>query len=172
MQKIRQSNIELLRIVAMLMVLVVHANYWRVGVPTHAEAVLSPFPTFIRILIQHLASPCVDVFIIISGYFAIRPKLKSIANLWFLLAFWGSVAFVFDGGSIVHRVCFPFLGWFIPAYLGLYLISPVLNQYAEHEDAKRFGWYLLIFFALQTFFDLCYHGWSIFGRGIFNNEQS
>jgi len=180
MYKERQSNIELLRIVAMLLVLVVHANYWRIGVPTHADAVASPFATFTRIFIQHLASPCVDVFVIISGYFAIRPKLSSICNLWFLLAFWGGVSVMSDvviyhkafAMQNVFSVVFPFLGWFIPAYLGLYLISPVLNQYAEHEDVRRFGWYLLIFFALQTFFDLGYRGWSIFGRGIFNNGYS
>lgn len=31
---IRQSNIELLRIIAMFMVLAVHANYWSLGTPS------------------------------------------------------------------------------------------------------------------------------------------
>lgn len=175
MLKVRQSNIELLRIVAMFLVLVVHANYWRIGAPTACEAVSTPLSTYVRILIQHLASPCVNVFILISGYFAIRPKLKSICNLYFLLAFWGGVSVLVDGGTIrccILRMTFPFLGWFIPAYLGLYLLSPILNQYAEHEDPVRYRRFLILFFILQTFFDFVYQGWSIFDRPIFNHGYS
>ena len=172
----RQSNIELLRIVAMLLVLIVHAGYWRIGIPTPLEALESPLATFVRICIQQLASPCVDVFIIISGFFSIKPKVKSICNLWFMLLFWAIIAAGYDiqlrGSSVglgtICRVIFPFIGWFIPAYLGLYLIAPILNAFAENVKKRHFEKYLVAFFALQTFFDLVYRGWAIDGRGVFN----
>jgi len=176
MQRMRQSNIELLRIVAMLMVMIVHANYWRVGIPTASEAVSSPLPVFVRIAIQHFASPCVDVFIIISGYFTMRPKLKSLLNLWFLLAFWIGAGVAYSGfaefPNCILRVVFPFFGWFIPAYLGLYLISPILNAYAENADKKALGKWLFVFFVLQSVFDFVYPKWEIAGRTIFNHGCS
>lgn len=169
MKKERQSNIELLRIVSMLLVLVVHAGYWRIGVPTSADAASAPLPTFTRIFVQQLASPCVNIFILISGWFAIKPRLKGILNLWFLLFAWALVDFAIysRGGGILH-IIFPFLGWFIPAYIGLYLVAPVLNGYAEHADRHAFAKYLTIFFIVQTFFDLGLRNWSIDGHQFFN----
>lgn len=158
--RVRESGVELLRIVAMLMVLAIHANYWRIGVPSSADIAHGAGAVFVRILLQMLSSPCVDVFVIVSGYFSIRPKLKSVGGLWFLLAFWNFIADVpyslYATGHInilmaVRHMVFPFVGWFIPAYLGLYLISPILNAYALSCERRTFARYLLLAFSLQFF---------------------
>ena len=179
--KVRESGVELLRIVAMLMVLAIHANYWRIGVPSSDDIAHGAGAVFVRILLQMLSSPCVDVFIIISGYFSIAPKLKSMTSLWFLLAFWNFVADVpyslYANGhvnilTVVRHMVFPFVGWFIPAYLGLYLISPILNAYALGCEKRTFSRYLLLAFSLQFFFDTIYPRWSIFDHTIFNGGCS
>ena len=178
---VRESGVELLRIVAMLMVLAIHANYWRIGVPSSADIEHGGGAVFVRILLQMLSSPCVDVFVIVSGYFSIRPKLKSVAGLWFLLAFWNFIADVpynlYATGHVnilmaVRHMVFPFVGWFIPAYLGLYLISPILNAYALSCERRTFARYLLLAFSLQFFFDIVYPRWSIFDHTIFNGGHS
>ncbi|MBR1871278.1 MAG: acyltransferase family protein [Kiritimatiellae bacterium] len=168
----RKSNIELLRIVAMLMVLAIHANFWRIGSPTHTEAVSAAVPTFTRIWMQSLALPCVDVFVIISGWFAIRPKWKSVLNLYFLLVFWAVCAEAASGEWRAWAIVFPQLGWFIPAYLALYLFAPVLNAFAEHAEKSAFLKYLAVFFVLQTFFDLVHRVWYIQGHPLFNDGYS
>lgn len=40
--------------------------------------------------------------------------------------------------------------WFIPTYLGLYLLSPVLNSFIETTNLKRLKWYIIIFYVFFT----------------------
>lgn len=42
MKAARQSNIELLRMIAMFMIIAVHADYWLFGIPTINESISSP----------------------------------------------------------------------------------------------------------------------------------
>ena len=175
----RQSNFELLRIIAMLMVMVHHANFWRIGRPDLASLMSAPIASLVRIATQTFSDPCVDVFIIISGYFAIRPKFKSLLNLWFLLSFWVVFELVWKfcwheipvRGSDIMHVLFPFYGWFISAYLGLYLISPILNEFAEHFSPDKLLKYIILLIILQFAFDIVYPAWDIFGRTIFNGGR-
>lgn len=46
--KERDSNIELLRIVAMILVMIVHASFLAIGVPQTIDAVSLPISTFTR----------------------------------------------------------------------------------------------------------------------------
>lgn len=87
--KLRQTNIELLRIFSMLMVLVIHYNVGTNGQTTH-EMVMSEPLKFVGIAsLKSLSFICVNCFIIISGYFGIRWKRKSLCNYLFQIAFWG-----------------------------------------------------------------------------------
>lgn len=45
--KQRQSNIELLRIIAMFMILLFHANFFSLGTPSAADLSSDTIPTFI-----------------------------------------------------------------------------------------------------------------------------
>ena len=83
----RSSNIELLRILAMFLVLVHHANILSIGIPSWAECVSAPGNTFFRFFIQSLAIVAVDVFVLISGWFGIKPSLKKLLALLFQVFF-------------------------------------------------------------------------------------
>lgn len=56
--KERQSNFELLRIVAMLMVMVQHANYY-ITVPTMQTISAQPVAESFRILVEEMTIVCV-----------------------------------------------------------------------------------------------------------------
>lgn len=172
----RQSNVELLRIVAMLLVFVRHVGYTCFGIPGVVDVELSPAGTFGRIVFQQYSMPCVDVFVMISGYFLIKPKLRGVVGLWFLLAFWAAFSiftgYAPNGTAWYLHLIFPLVGWFIPAYMGLYLVSPLLNAFTEHSSRREFTMYLICFFALQFVFDLVYPCWQIRGRTIFNHGYS
>lgn len=73
----------------MLMVLVIHYNVGTNGQTTH-EMVISEPLKFVGIAsLKSLSFICVNCFIIISGYFGIRWKRKSLCNYLFQIAFWG-----------------------------------------------------------------------------------
>lgn len=44
MSKIRQSNMELLRIIAMFLILIVHSDYYSLGAPNKVDIIVAPLP--------------------------------------------------------------------------------------------------------------------------------
>ena len=80
---LRNSSIELYRIIATFAVLIVHFNGWFLGDwPLPAYDISNP--TLFRtgqMIISAAVIICVNMFVIISGYFGIRLKLSSILKL-------------------------------------------------------------------------------------------
>ena len=58
---------EALLLLAMFLVLAVHANNLSLGQPTVEAAVEAPVGTFTRMFLQQACIVCVDVFVLISG---------------------------------------------------------------------------------------------------------
>ena len=86
--KKRQVNIELLRIIAMLLVLLNHstwnAHYFNIGM-VHTDLLKS-----IGVLeVYSWIFVCVPCFVVISGYFGIHWKWKGLFNYLFQIGFWG-----------------------------------------------------------------------------------
>jgi len=164
--KQRESNIELLRIVAMLMVLVVHADFAALGVPTEMEAHATPGLTTFRYVWETLSVVCVDVFVLISGWFGIRPKAKSFSKFVFQVLFFSLG--VYGVGAALGAVentpsawldmllCRHGLYWFIPAYILLYVLSPVLNAFAEHASRRQLATVLICFYLFQTVYGFAF----------------
>lgn len=79
MTKERNSSIELFRILAAFSVLIGHFNGWFLGdlaVIQRPETISGYGQT----LIASLCAVCINCFIIISGYFGIRLRLKTLWN--------------------------------------------------------------------------------------------
>ena len=94
MGKVRKSNIELLRIVAMFMILVIHANMISLSRPTSAELIANPLATTTRYFIESLGIVGVDIFVLISGWFLINTRAKSFLSLFFqIMTLWGGYVF-------------------------------------------------------------------------------
>lgn len=72
----RQSNIELLRIVAMLFVLILHADYMALKAPTLAEITGAPFQSALPIFAETASIVAVNVFVMISGWFGLRATVR------------------------------------------------------------------------------------------------
>lgn len=165
----RQSNIELLRIIAMLLVLIVHTDFFSIGIiNSHSEVTDQPLQSFVRIEIEGLALICVNLFVIISGYFGIRPKLKNVLNLVFQIVFWRTVigiAAYGTGHASLGAIIMTFIpgsypgDWFVPCYLLLLLIAPALNAYIEKNDKTTLLRFLITFYILQTIFGWLLHFW-------------
>lgn len=90
MKKVRQSNIELLRMIAMFMILVIHANMVSLPHPTTGELFSNPLPTITRYFFESIGIVGVDIFVLISGWFLVNTRAKSFYSLFFqILTLWG-----------------------------------------------------------------------------------
>lgn len=151
----RELNMEMMRIVAMMLVLLVHATFLSNPWPVKSMFEDAPVNTFIFSYVEAIGLVCVNCFILISGYFSIRPKMRSLCNLLFLIYFYKILFFGIDwavnGYSSLNlqKTLFPFTDWFVGAYLGLYLLSPVINKYVDTAPEKEFRTFLIIYLTVQ-----------------------
>ena len=96
MEKERQSNIELLRIIAMFMILVIHANMISLTRPVSMDFYNSPIPTITRYFIESLGIVGVDIFVMISGWFLVNTRIKSFLSIGFqIIMLWGGLIWSF-----------------------------------------------------------------------------
>jgi len=75
-KKERDSNMELLRLIAMFLILLVHADFWTLGAPTATECVNTTLDASLRVFFEQLSIASVNIFVCISGWFGIRPSFR------------------------------------------------------------------------------------------------
>ena len=158
----RMSNMELLRIVSMLFVLILHANFIGIDVPTKVDLDAAPLSTFIRCFTEASAIVAVDVFVLISGWFGIRFSIKKLSAFLFQVMFFSFgffIVFSFINPSetfTIDRIKGIFLlngdYWFVKAYLILFILSPVLNAFVERASKKEFIIFLVSFYTFHTLY--------------------
>ena len=85
--KERDSNIELLRIVLMVLVLVFHASYTSLEPPMKVDISVSLNSSFLRALSESFSVVCVNAFILISGWYGIKVRWSRFAELLFQVIF-------------------------------------------------------------------------------------
>lgn len=153
----RQSNIELLRILSMFMVLMVHANFFVNGSVNTEQLSTSPFTAITRIFLEMACVGAVNVFVLISGWFGIKPSIKGFSSfafqcLFFILGFY-FIAIVTNRADFSSRVLFDNIfkhcGWFIKAYIGLYILAPLINSYIEKASKRSLEIFLIGFFSFE-----------------------
>ena len=163
----RESNFELLRIVAMMMVLLVHCNYFSIGKVTPEDISAAPLDSFVKAFAEQLCIVCVNVFVLISGWFGIRPSLKGITSFLYQILFYHiliSCVLLTVDDAASPKLLFSFIFqdsyWFIQAYLILYCLSPTLNPFIEKSPVRQYLMVLATFFLLEFAF-----GWASNANG-------
>lgn len=162
---VRGSNIELLRIIAMFLVLIDHSGYMSIDPPTYDEVIYDPILSLARYGSQSFSSICVNVFVLISGWFGIKARFSRITEFLFQCYFICFVTYfvllamgLTTPMSIGSWVNFLVLGdlWFVCAYLLLYLMAPMMNGFVDSLTQRQFLYFLLTFLTIQFF-----HGFVI-----------
>lgn len=156
----RESNIELLRIIAMMMVLLVHCNYFSLGPVNPEDIAAAPLDSFVKAFAEQMCTICVNLFILISGWFKIKVSFKGLASFLFQVLFYNILiicTFNCTGNPISPNLIIVTLHnyWFVPAYLILYAISPVLNAFIDNGTSKQYLTVIILFFLWEFFF-----GWA------------
>lgn len=144
----------------MLLVLMVHADFKALDPPTVGEVITSPVSSFLRFLSESISIVCVNVFILITGWFGIRPKVSRFSALVFQVMSIGFFIYIVllslgkvERWNPVDWIRFMFMRrglWFVGAYMVLYIISPVLNAFVSTTSRKTFKDVLIAFFFIQT----------------------
>jgi len=151
----------------MLLVLVVHADFFSLGVPDTIAFENHPISSFSRFITQSLSLVCVNVFIIISGYFKIRLKRNSVLNLLFMVFFWRVIVIV---SYLAFRSQWPsdnpvsmlrlikmlipgYDDWFVGAYILLMILSPLLNSFIERCGSRQLWGFAIAYCLFQFMFE-------------------
>lgn len=150
-KKERQSNIEALRLLSMLMVLNLH-SFWGYN---HGSGFLQAADFF-----RESTSICaVNAFLLISGYFGIKWKFKSFYNLIFQLFFYAFGVYIVAAtlgfieltthGLLTNITCLYKHWGFITNYLLLYMMSPMFNALADKLESRKLLTTIFILFTSE-----------------------
>lgn len=175
-KKVRNTSIELLRIIAMVMIIfhhfAVHGGF------TFEEADVS-ISHFWYYFIQMGGKIGVNIFVMISGFFLVESKDKQVFNFKRILKFWGQVffysvlltiiAWITSIGEVgikeLIKMMFPLTfgtWWFASTYFVLYLIHPFLNRFLHSINKQTYQKLLvllvIIWCIIPTFTTFNYQG--------------
>lgn len=172
----RDSNIELLRIIAMVMVLVLHADINALGTPSSVEINDKPVVSIARIILDMMSVGAVNIFVLISGWFTIKPSVKGFSSFIFqwlffsvgiyaILVLIGQTEISIGGLARCLALTDAPYYWFIPSYICLYIFSPVLNAFVNTSSQKEFRIVILAFFIFQTLYSFISGGAEFLMKG-------
>ena len=160
-KKQRNVNLDLLRIVSMLLIVFLH-SIDHSGVLENAAACGTGMYFYVRFTYA-LCQVCVNIYIMLSGYFMVTStfRLQKLVTLWMEASFYAfTLKLVFmltgqDAFSVTSLAsCFvPILTgryWFLTIYVGMYLVSPFLNILIRALDRKQHALLNLALFALMS----------------------
>lgn len=142
----RQSNLELLRILAMLMIVTLHFFEGHRIPPSNTsnEAIYFCY--------ESLAICGVNLFVFLTGYFSVHQdkiKIRKIVHLLIDVAFWCFISFMLSVAAgdrtfslkELIRAMFPIIfggRWFVKAYILLMLLVPFINIVLRIIDKKSY----------------------------------
>lgn len=173
MLKERESNLEALRIVSMMMVVLVHIDGASLGLPSikgDLQALTSR--DVWRLVVESITIIGVNCFTLISGYFGIKLRLKGVLSFLFQCVFYSVLIASLAPGLLGIEFSWKEWGeswlvlshtdlWYVPAYFCLMLLSPLLNAGVDKLSRREFVWILGIFLLFNI-----WSGW--WWEGSFN----
>lgn len=157
-KKQRDAGTEVLRIIAMLMIIISHLAVHG-GIKYDALSVNSAFISMMR-----LGDIGVDIFILITGYYSIHsaPRLKKGIMLIVETVFYSVMMFLLSCAVSAQEFSFRHLGyslipfisdmgnWFIVTYIILYTLIPFINGGLRSLGRRAFFGSLLLIFLVGT----------------------
>ena len=160
-KSLRDSNMELLRIFAMFLIMVLHADFASLSAPSISDCQSFPISSFMRFFIEGLSVVAVNAFVILSGWYGIKPSIKKLSSFIFQALFIVFLIYLFFfliGKAPYHnlaawlKIAFFQQYWFVQSYIILYVFTPVLNSFVEISNEKSFRMGLVSLFLVQELF--------------------
>lgn len=158
--KTRDAGIELLRIIAMLMIVALHYLAHGEGLTQNSKFGLNWSFSW---ALEAVCIVAVNCYVIISGYFLVTSqfKIQKLIRLWIQVLFYSITIYLALAGmgleplNIKHlaMACVPVLTnqyWFVTVYLALYIASPFLNIFIHALSKKQFQNLLILLFIILS----------------------
>lgn len=167
-KKKRNYNFDILRVIAMLMIIIHHVTVNDLGLQKYLitkEITLSDIQTFILIGINSLVVIGVNIFFLLSGYFGIKSSIKKIISLlltiyllYIPITLIGvKLGYVPWNKETIMNLINPLnVYWFLLVYVLIIIISPFLNKMIKtttKKEAKIFFIITIIIFSLYSSFN-------------------
>lgn len=156
MRKVRDSNIELLRIVATLGVIILHINGHIGGVLQKVE-ILS-IEGVVLYFLEIISAVAVNVFLLIFGYYQIevsKARCVKVVHLityvvaYRLILYITEVIIGFDSFSVFTLISrFIPLNYYVILYCVVYILSPYINCFLKYLPRKKIQIFVLTLFLL------------------------
>ena len=167
MEKTRNSNIELLRLVLMFMVVLLHFNNDTMG-GAFVYARNFPAENFTLHFLESLSVCAVNCFMIVSGYFLYtnrRIKFSKVADIILIVIFYRfvnyfmQVAFLGESLSVKHLIVLLLpMNYFAIFYVVCYMLSPFVAKLWNGLDNRKsdilISLLLSIFVIVPTLLDI------------------
>lgn len=155
----RESNFELLRIVAIIFITIHHLLINGLNICGYNKAFDISGDSAIAVLLNSLCVGGVNTFILISGWFGIKHIVRNVIRLLFDCAVYGLMA------CLIYLVCtndslniYEFLnsmkftsGWYVPNYIWLLLVSPIIEKSLLNINLKTLRLWILILSICQIY---------------------
>ena len=119
----------------------------------------------INLLVTSATFVCVDMFVLLSGWFSINSNLKRIKSLIFQVLFYSVSLYllmlIFNNDitcswpfllSATGRTLFFYNYWFVPAYLMLCILAPILNAYIKQCSERQYLTTVIAILVMQSIY--------------------
>lgn len=157
----RKYDLDVIRVLAIIFVLTVHAMNYIGYYSIPNEGVLMYILSIVRVLVV----TCVPLFLLLSGYLCVKEQkldkkyLMKLVKLLIIYLICGIICSIFDvivnGDKSVFDVILSFFsftaapyGWYVAMYIGLFLLIPFLNRLWEKLNVKEQRLLVLVLFLL------------------------
>lgn len=153
----RQTNIELLRIICMVSILMGH-YVGKGGIVTTSHTIYQK----VSLIFWGGGKLGVNIFALIMGYFgavSVKNQGKKIINLYLQVVSYSVVSVILYvifakqeiSMAVIKQTVFPVstnMYWFITCTLGIYLLQPYINIILEKVDRSKFSFMLIVLLVM------------------------
>ena len=158
----RDSNIELLRLVCMFLIVFQHCIHGG-AFPEIWNTDIMSIEVCVASLLVGLTYIAVNCFVLISGFYGIKLKLRSALNLYLICAFYALIIYLLhlyiDGAHVGRGLLYASVFcishsklWFVKCYVGLMLLSPILNAAMDNISKRTYQWVIGLLTILNVYF--------------------
>ena len=171
----RNSRIDILRLVSMYMIVSCHFIYHGIRNVTEGDtfpdlgfsaSLTGGINFFLCQLLGYLTNIGPNLFILITGYFLIKPRkfryaAQKALHLWLVIVFYGLTSLLVaslltNGKAFSYQELLDSIlpiwsrqYWFMSMYIPLLLLSPFLATGASALEKRDYQWLLLVLFILN-----------------------
>ena len=163
----RDSNVELMRLICMIMILIHHLIirlFFNTDIILMHQGGVNPTEVFF-IVLNSFCYIGVNCFLLISGYYGIRFKLCGLLNLYLICVFYSLITHCEDVCILktesftiwtIKDIILVFsqqhYWWYIKCYVILYLFSPLLNKALNHFTKHEYRFTLVLMAIANLYF--------------------